>query len=196
MELHSNTIVEALAKAFGGDFYLLHAPARVSGVKIKEELMKEPDIRRIIKMGDGLDVAVVGIGVPNRGSAIMATGYYDEKDMESMRQKNVVGAVCMQFFDINGSTEAFEADNCVIGVDIKKLRRVPHSIGVASGPEKARAIQGAIKGGFVNVLVTDVECGKRLLELDEVTEPASGSGMTETETEEIDEKCSCRKKMH
>ena len=188
MELHSNTIVEALAKSFGGDFYLLHAPARVSGVKIKEELMKEPDIRRIIKMGDGLDVAVVGIGVPNRGSAIMATGYYDEKDMESMRQKNVVGDVCMQFFDINGSTEAFEADNCVIGVDIKKLRRVPHSIGVASGPEKARAIQGAIKGGFVNVLVTDVECGKRLLEHDEVTEPASGSGMTETETEEIDEK--------
>ncbi|PKM48165.1 MAG: transcriptional regulator, partial [Firmicutes bacterium HGW-Firmicutes-6] len=117
MELHSNTIVEALAKAFGGVSYLLHAPARVTGVKIKEELMKEPDIRRIIKMGDGLDVAVVGIGVPNRGSAIMATGYYDEKDMEIMRQKNVVGDVCMQFFDINGSTEAFEADNCVIGVD-------------------------------------------------------------------------------
>jgi DNA-binding transcriptional regulator LsrR (DeoR family) len=87
-----------------------------------------------------------------------------------MRQKNVVGDVCMQFFDINGSTEAFEADNWVIGVDIKKLRRVPHSIGVASGPEKARAIQGAITGGFVNVLVTDVECGKKLLELDEDAE--------------------------
>ncbi|MBC3901087.1 winged helix-turn-helix transcriptional regulator [Acetobacterium malicum] len=188
MELHSNTIVEALAKSFGGVSYLLHAPARVSGVKIKEELMKEPDIRRIIKMGDGLDVAVVGIGVPNRGSAIMATGYYDEKDMEIMRQKNVVGDVCMQFFDINGSTEAFEADNCVIGVDIKKLRRIPHSIGVASGPEKAQAIQGAIKGGFINVLVTDVECGKRLLELDEAAEPATRNRTMEAETEEIDRK--------
>lgn len=170
MELHSNTIVEALAKAFGGTSYLLHAPARVSGVQIKEELMKEPDIKRIIKMGDGLDVAVVGIGVPNRGSAIMATGYYDDKDMEAMRKKNVVGDVCMQFFDISGSTEPFEADNCVIGIDIKKLRRVPHSIGVASGREKAEAIQGAIKGGFINVLVTDVECGKRLLEIDEAAD--------------------------
>lgn len=188
MELHSNTIVEALAKAFGGVSYLLHAPARVSGVKIKEELMKEADIRRIIKMADGLDVAVVGIGVPNRGSAIMATGYYDEKDMETMRQKNVVGDVCMQFFDINGSTEAFEADNCVIGVDIKKLRRVPHSIGVASGPEKAQAIQGAIKGGFINVLVTDVECGKRLLELDEAAELTARNGNTDVETERTDEK--------
>jgi Transcriptional regulator, contains sigma factor-related N-terminal domain len=170
MELHSNTIVEALAKAFGGVSYVLHAPARVSGVKIKEELMKEPDIKRIIKMGDGLDVAVVGIGVPNRGSAIMSTGYYDEKDMETMRQKNVVGDVCMQFFDINGSTEPFAADNCVIGVDIKKLRRVPHSIGVASGPEKALAIQGAIKGGYINVLVTDAECGKKLLAIEQASE--------------------------
>jgi DNA-binding transcriptional regulator LsrR (DeoR family) len=170
MELHSNTIVEALAKAFGGISYLLHAPARVSGVQIKEELMKEPDIKRIIKMGDGLDVAVVGIGVPSRGSSIMSTGYYDEKDVENMRKKNVVGDVCMQFFDIQGNTEHFEADNCVIGIDIKKLRRVPHSIGVASGREKAEAIQGAIKGGYINVLVTDVECGKRLLEIAEAAE--------------------------
>lgn len=170
MELHSNTIVEGLAKSFGGISYLLHAPARVSGTQIREELMKEPDIRRILKMADGLDVAVVGIGVPNRDSAIMGTGYYDEKDVESMRKKNVVGDVCMQFFDITGSTEPFEADNNVIGIDIKKLRRVAHSIGVASGQEKAEAIAGAIKGGYINVLVTDVECGKRLLEIAEAAD--------------------------
>ncbi|KNZ41953.1 sugar-binding transcriptional regulator [Acetobacterium bakii] len=165
MELHSNTIVEALAKAFGGEYYLLHAPARVSGIQIKEELMKEAGINRIVKMCDGLDIAVVGIGVPNRGSAIMATGYYDEKDMEIMRSKDVAGDVCMQFFDITGNSEPFQADNNVIGIDIKKLRRVPHSIGVASGIEKADAIVGAISGGYINVLITDVECAKILLEI-------------------------------
>jgi len=167
MELHSNTIVEALAKAFGGNYYLLHAPAKVSGIQIKKVLMKEAGINRIIKMSDGLDIAVVGIGVPNRGSAIMATGYYDEKDMEIMRSKNVVGDVCMQFFDISGNTEPFEMDNIVIGTDITKLRKVPHSIGVACGIEKAEAIAGAIKGGYINVLVTDAECGRRLLEMSE-----------------------------
>lgn len=92
----------------------------------------------------------------------------------------------MQFFDINGSTEAFEDDNCVIGVDIKKLRRVPHSIGVASGSEKARAIQGAIKGGFINVLVTDVDCGKKLLEFDESFDQEDKSGLDTSEIERID----------
>lgn len=165
MELHSNTIVEAMAKAFGGSFFLLHAPARVSSVSMKTELMKEDDIRQIIKKTDSLDIAVVGIGVPNRGSAIMATGYYNEKDMEKMRSKNVVGDVCMQFFDVTGNTEPFEVENNVIGMDIKKLRKVPHSIGVASGMEKAEAIKGAIRGGYVNVLVTDIECGKKLLDI-------------------------------
>lgn len=166
MEMHSNTIVEAMAKVFGGFYYLLHAPARVSGVLIKEELLKEEGINQIVKMGDELEIALVGIGVPNASSAIMATGYYNEEDMKKMRDQNVVGDVCMQFFDISGDTKPFEADNNVIGVDIKKLRKVPHSIGVAGGQEKAAAIAGAIKGGYINVLVTDCECGKQLLELE------------------------------
>ena len=166
MELHSNTIVEAMAKVFGGFYYLLHAPARVSSALIKEELLKEEGINQIVKMGDELEIALVGIGVPNASSAIMATGYYNEDDMQKMRDKEVVGDVCMQFFDITGDTKPFEADNNVIGVDIKKLRKVPHSIGVAGGKEKAPAIAGAIKGGYINVLVTDCECGKQLLELD------------------------------
>lgn len=166
MELHSNTIVEAMAKVFGGFYYLLHAPARVSSALIKEEFLKEEGINQIVKMGDELEIALVGIGVPNASSAIMATGYYNEDDMQKMRDKEVVGDVCMQFFDITGDTKPFGADNNVVGVDIKKLRKVPHAIGVAGGKEKALAIAGAIKGGYINVLVTDCECGKQLLELE------------------------------
>lgn len=165
IEMHSNSIVEAMAKSFGGFYYLLHAPARVSGKQIKEELLKEEGISQIIKMGDELEIAVVGIGVPNSTSAIMATGYYNEEDMKKMRDKNVVGDICMQFFDLGGDTKPFESDNNVIGIDIKKLRKVAHSIGVACGKEKVPAIAGAIKGGYINVLVTDCECGKELLEL-------------------------------
>ena len=50
MELHSNYIVEDLAKVFGGEFMLMHAPARVSGKQIKEELLKEDGISKIIRM--------------------------------------------------------------------------------------------------------------------------------------------------
>ena len=163
MELHSNYLVEDFAKVFGGEFMLMHAPARVSGRQIKEELLKEDDISKIIKMGDQLDVALVGIGVPNSTSAIMATGYYNRVEMDKMRAKRVAGDICMQFYDINGSTTPFKIDNNVVGIEIKKLRRVPHAIGVACGIEKVDAIRGAINGRYINTLVTDVACANALI---------------------------------
>lgn len=165
MEMHSNYLVEDLARAFDGRYLLMHAPARVSGRQIRDELLKEEGIRSIIKMGDALDVALVGIGVPNSTSAIMATGYYNRTEMERMREKHVAGDICMQFYDINGNTATFKADNNVVGVDIKKLRRVAHSIGVACGEEKAGAVKGAVAGRYINTLVTDVACAHKLLEM-------------------------------
>ena len=70
----------------------------------------------------------------------------------------------MQFYDINGSTTPFKIDNNVVGIEIKKLRRVPHSIGVACGIEKVDAIKGAINGKYINTLVTDVESARKLIE--------------------------------
>lgn len=142
----------------------MHAPARVSGRQIKEELLKEEGINKIIKMGDQLDIALVGIGVPNSTSAIMATGYYNRLEMDKMRDKKVAGDICMQFYDISGSTTPFKIDNNVVGIEIKKLRRVPHSIGVACGIEKVDAIRGAINGRYINTLVTDVVCANALIE--------------------------------
>ncbi|MEG0075103.1 MAG: sugar-binding transcriptional regulator [Eubacterium sp.] len=164
MELHSNYLVEDLAKVFEGHFMLMHAPARVSGRQIKEELLKEDGISKIIKMGDQLDIAIVGIGVPSSTSAIMATGYYNRIEMDKMREKNVAGDICMQFYDINGSTTPFKIDNNVVGIEIKKLRRVPHAIGIACGIEKIDAIKGAINGKYINTLVTDIRCGQALVE--------------------------------
>lgn len=165
MELHSNYIAEDMAKAFGGSFKLMHAPARVSSAQIKDELMKEAGIKSIMQMTDDLDIALVGIGVPNSTSAIMATGYYTREDMKKLHSRHIAGDVCMQFFDVDGSTKPFKDENSVVGIDIKKLRNVPHAIGVACGVEKVGAIIGATKGRYINTLITDVTTAGRLVEL-------------------------------
>ena len=69
----------------------------------------------------------------------------------------------MQFYDIKGDTSPYEDDNNVIGMDISKLRTVPRSIGIAGGIEKLRAIRGAIKGGFINMLITNIDAAEKLL---------------------------------
>ncbi|MDO9493344.1 sugar-binding transcriptional regulator [Acetobacterium sp.] len=164
MELHSNYLVEELANAFKAQYILLHAPAKVSKKSIKEGLIGEAYIEKIIKLTNKLDVALVGLGVPTKNSTTMATGYYDESEMEVMRKKNVAGDICMNFFDSEGRTDQFEMNETVIGIDIKKLKSVKDSIGVTCGIEKVSAIKGAIAGQYINVLITDVACARKLIE--------------------------------
>ena len=69
----------------------------------------------------------------------------------------------MQFYDMEGRTEPYVSDNAVIGMGIHRLRKVPCSVGIAGGREKLAAIQGAINGKYINVLITDTECARALL---------------------------------
>lgn len=163
MELHSNSLAEAIARKCDARFLPLVAPARVSDTSTQKRLMKEEVYREPLQAMKHLDLAMVGIGYPNEDSAIAATAYYRENEVDYLRGKGVVGDICMQFYDENGSTEAFKSDNHVVGIDINRLKRVPLCMGIAGGAEKRDAILGAIRGGFINGLITDEDCARALL---------------------------------
>lgn len=163
MELHSNSLAEKLSRTYGSKFVPLHAPARVSNAMIRDELIREDSLNKALRLAERLDVAVVGIGYPHEGSSIEATGYFKENEIEFLKSRNVAGEINMQFYDINGDTAPFENDNNVIGMDIHKLKRVSHSIGVAGGIEKLAAIRGALAGQYINSLITDIQCASVLI---------------------------------
>ena len=164
MELHSNSLAEILSRKYDARFVPLQAPARISSSLVRRELMKEESVATALKLGECVDIAIVGIGYPNENSSIKATGYFKENEIESLIDRKVAGEICMQFYDIDGKSSSYKNDNNVIGVELKKLRKIPCSIGVAGGTAKVHAIQGAIKGQYINVLITDFDCAKALIE--------------------------------
>ena len=166
MELHSNNLTQAMASIYGGDFYPIHAPARVSTPAVRSDLMKEESISHVMDLSKKLSIALVGIGFPNEKSAIMATGFYSREEIDSLIERKAAGEICMQFYDKDGDTFSFQQDNQVIGLDIAKLCKIPNSVGIAGGIEKIDAIRGAIRGGYINVLITDAECAKALISED------------------------------
>ncbi len=161
-ELHSNSLAEKLARIYDGKFIPFHAPARVSNPKIRTELLREASLNTTIRMAEHMDVAIVGIGYPNENSAIKATGYFEENEIESLKERDVAGDIWMQFFDESGDISRYRNDNNVVGIEIHKLQKVPHSVGIAGGIEKITAIRGAIRGGYINNLITDVMCAQEL----------------------------------
>jgi DNA-binding transcriptional regulator LsrR (DeoR family) len=51
----------------------------------------------------------------------------------------------------------------MICIDATDLRKIPEVIALAYGPEKASATHAAIRGGYVNGLVTHTSMAKAML---------------------------------
>jgi len=55
-------------------------------------------------------------------------------------------------------------DDCVVAIPLADLLHVSCRIGVAAGIVKVHAIEGALRGGFINVLITDSSVAYALCE--------------------------------
>jgi DNA-binding transcriptional regulator LsrR (DeoR family) len=73
-----------------------------------------------------------------------------------------VGDVCLRYFDREGLPVATGFDQRIIGVDREALGRPARRVGIAGGIEKVDAIEAAVLGGWVNILVTDLDVARRL----------------------------------
>ena len=149
-EIHPNDIVLDFVKKYGGKFKLLHAPAVVSNKEIKNEFLKEKNISDIISYGKKCDIAMVGIGTPlSQASTMMKTGYFNETELEEFKQNNVVGDICLQFYNKDGENYNFEFNERVIGIELDDLKKI-------------RTVIGALNGKFLDVLVTNYSVAKEI----------------------------------
>ena len=69
----------------------------------------------------------------------------------------------LNFMDADGHPVPSELDDLVIGVSLEQLRRAERRIGVSGGADKHEALLAAVRGGWINVLVTDEESAQYLL---------------------------------
>ncbi|WP_425569260.1 sugar-binding domain-containing protein [Nonomuraea salmonea] len=73
-----------------------------------------------------------------------------------------MGDVCLRFFDAEGGLVDSPLEERILGIPAADLRRVPRRIAIAGGRRKTAAIRAALKGGWVNTLITDVGVAEEL----------------------------------
>lgn len=167
LDIHSNYIAGEFAKIFGGDCVQFFSPAIFSSATILEGFLKEKAVKSIFNWYRKVNTVVMGIGIPERGgSTLVETGYIDGEILDSFVKAGAVGDISLRFFDENGNMEKFkEFNDRVAGIPIEKLKKIQKRIGIAGGANKAHAVMSAIKGSFLNILITDLECATALLEM-------------------------------
>ncbi|KHD44844.1 sugar-binding transcriptional regulator [Streptococcus hongkongensis] len=153
---HVNTLVYRLARIFHGESTFINAMVIQENVALSQGISGSKYFQTILKDWQQLDLAIVGIGgEPNETQESQWRDLLTAEDYEELRQQDAVGEICCRFFNEKGQAVYQNLQDRTIGIDLEQLREVPKTIAIASGTEKAKAIQAALKSGVINCLVTD-----------------------------------------
>jgi DNA-binding transcriptional regulator LsrR (DeoR family) len=163
-EAHAARLTQRFAELTGARPTLLLAPGIASSTQTRKAFLEDQFVQEAMEALDGVSLALVGIGALEPSSLLQSSGnIFSEDELRALGDLGAVGDVCLRFFDADGKPVRSTVDRRVIGVTPIQLRNADRSVGVAGGERKYEAIRGAIRGGWVNVLVTDRVTAERLL---------------------------------
>lgn len=167
VQFDCHEVTRRLAQKLSVDPVLLHAPGVVDKKETRELLMRESTIVETFGHFDKLDIVVVGIGaiVPEVASMLIGSGYVSSTELKSLKRAGAVGDVFSYFINDRGEIVQTEIYDRSITIGIRHIRKVPVTVGIATGAEKSRAVAAAIRGGFVNTLIVDSLLAEALLKL-------------------------------
>lgn len=160
---YSNTLATKVGNLLHCASYNLSAPMYVDGEKEKELIEGIDEISKVLHMAETADMALIGIGSMQKDSSIIKAGIRTEEEYKELIQKGAVGEVVGRIYDKNGQTVDEDLQRKMIGISLDKIAKIPVRVGISYGKDKIEAIKGAIAGGLVNVLVTDVPTAELLL---------------------------------
>lgn len=143
--------------------HYLQAPLLVDSPDIRQAMLRDGSIKAALQAAANSELALVGIGNLADDAPLVRYGHLSTEDRMRLLQSGAVGDVSARFFNIQGEPVS-DIDDRLIAIEREELARIPTIVGVAAGPEKYEAIQGALRSGYVNVLVTDETTAKELVQ--------------------------------
>jgi deoxyribonucleoside regulator len=177
VDLFPNTLVGMMAAKYRPHVAAFalpvhHAPSLRDTERLRRRLLRDPEIRRIYEAAQDVDIALVGIGMiaeQTPGFCSLAESY--GVSVKRLRQLGVVGEINYQPFDAEGravdAPELRPLMRRILSVGVDRLqalsrRKDRRVIAIAGGRPKVDAIRGALRGRFLNVLVTDDQVASAL----------------------------------
>jgi DNA-binding transcriptional regulator LsrR (DeoR family) len=157
-------VIGKLADAFDAPGYYISAPAVVDTPESREIIISEKSIKCSLEMAKNADLAIIGIGNAGENFSLVKAGFLSGDEVKRLRDLGTIGEVCGFFFDKNGKPIETGYENRIIGVDLDDLKRIDLVIGVAGGDHKKEAILGAMRGGYLDALVTDEATANHIIQ--------------------------------
>ena len=162
-EFQALHLAQRLAGSIDAKPVLLQSPAVVGSAEAQRILSRDPAVEEAAALFDELDIALVGIGSMEPSRMLAGSGnVFSREERGELQESGAVGDICFRFYDADGRPVRSRLMKRVIGIDLVKLRACKRVVGVAGGTQKQQAILGALRGGLIDVLITDQRTAEAL----------------------------------
>ncbi|MBQ9647777.1 MAG: sugar-binding transcriptional regulator [Oscillospiraceae bacterium] len=159
----SHYLPNAHASVFNSRLYLIPTPLLVSSAEVATAMKAEKSVRDIRDLVPLSSLSVVGIGAMNDKATVLMSGVLTSNDFLLLKRNGAVGDILSHFINENGEPVSTDLEVRTISTSLETVKSLNNVIGVAAGLAKAEAIRAVLRGGYLDVLITDETTAEVLL---------------------------------
>ncbi len=164
-EAHATRLTSRMAQMVHGEAVYLPVSGILSTEAARDILMADEVTQQAFRLFDHVTTALVGIGAIEPSPLLAQSGnIFSQQELDLLRKADAVGDILLRFFNRDGQLVETGLENRVISMNLDQLSKTGRAIGVAGGSRKYDAILGALRGSWINILVTDQFTAQRLLD--------------------------------
>jgi DNA-binding transcriptional regulator LsrR (DeoR family) len=156
-----------LADLIDAQCYYIAAPALADSEATRDVLAQQPMIRDVFERLRQVDLVLVSAGGLAADSTINKVDLISAADAKSLKKAGAVGDVCAHWLDIEGRLVDHPLNKRAIALSPLELKSVPCVIVASGGMDKTEILHGALKGGMVDILITDEATASGILAIAE-----------------------------
>jgi len=160
----SHYLPNTQSSTFNAKLYLIPAPLMVSSHEMVKALQQEPSVKEVSRMVQLASMTVVGVGAMNDDATIIKSGILTKNDFLYLSMKGAVGDILSHFIDKDGNLVHTSVEERLISTPLETLRKLDNVIGVAAGLPKVEAIRAALRGGYLDILITTEDTAVQLID--------------------------------
>lgn len=164
VEAHATRLTSRMAQLVNGEAIYLPVAGVLATEAARDVLMADEVTQQAVRLFDQVTTALVGIGAIDPSPLLAQSGnIFSNLELDQLRHEKAVGDILLRFFDINGDPVDTGLEKRVISMSLDQLSKVNRAIGVSGGLRKYAGILGALRGHWINILVTDHFTAERLV---------------------------------
>lgn len=163
VEAHATRLTSRMAQLVNGEAIYLPVAGVLATSAARDILLADDVTMQAVRLFDNVTTALVGIGAIDPSPLLAQSGnIFSPQELNLLRSKQAVGDILLRFYDQNGALVETGLEKRVISMSLEQLSKVNRAVGVAGGSRKYIGILGALRGRWINLLVTDHFTAERL----------------------------------